>query len=52
MNAQTYACIGGTNVAQDIKRMKQGQHIVSGTPGRVYGSLDSVNQLIYNSIFI
>lgn len=36
MSAHTHACIGGTNVADDIKKLRQGQHIVSGTPGRVY----------------
>ena len=35
MNIQTYACIGGKNVGTDIKRLQQGQQIVSGTPGRV-----------------
>jgi len=35
MNVQCHACIGGTNVGSDIKALAKGQHIVSGTPGRV-----------------
>ncbi|CCH46306.1 ATP-dependent RNA helicase [Wickerhamomyces ciferrii] len=35
MNVQCHACIGGTNVGSDIKALSKGQHIVSGTPGRV-----------------
>lgn len=35
MNIQTHACIGGTHVGNDIKKLQQGQQIVSGTPGRV-----------------
>lgn len=35
MNIQTHACIGGTHVGEDIKKLQQGQQIVSGTPGRV-----------------
>lgn len=35
MNVQCHACIGGTNVGNDIKTLAKGQHIVSGTPGRV-----------------
>jgi ATP-dependent RNA helicase len=32
---QCHACYGGTNLGQDIKMLEYGQHIVSGTPGRV-----------------
>ncbi|KAH3679178.1 hypothetical protein WICMUC_001189 [Wickerhamomyces mucosus] len=35
MNVQSHACIGGTNIGSDIKSLSKGQHIVSGTPGRV-----------------
>ncbi|EGV64944.1 RNA helicase [Yamadazyma tenuis] len=35
MNINTHACIGGKNVGDDAKRLQQGQHIISGTPGRV-----------------
>lgn len=39
MNVQCHACIGGTNVGEDIRKLDYGQHIVSGTPGRVFGWL-------------
>lgn len=35
MNIHTHACIGGKNVGEDVKKLQQGQQIVSGTPGRV-----------------
>src|ERR1700760_4510673 len=35
MNVQCHACIGGTNVGEDIRKLEYGQHVVSGTPGRV-----------------
>jgi len=36
MNVQCYACIGGTNLGEDIKKLDYGQHVVAGTPGRVF----------------
>ena len=36
MNVQCHACIDGTSVGEDIRKLEYGQHIVSGTPGRVY----------------
>ncbi|KAI8592229.1 Eukaryotic initiation factor 4A-III [Geranomyces variabilis] len=36
MNVQCHACIGGTSVGEDIRKLDHGQHIVSGTPGRVF----------------
>lgn len=38
MNVQCHACIGGTNLGEDIRKLDYGQHVVSGTPGRVYGN--------------
>lgn len=35
MNIHCHACIGGTNIGEDVRRLDFGQHIVSGTPGRV-----------------
>lgn len=35
MNVQCHACIGGRNIGDDIRKFEYGQHIVSGTPGRV-----------------
>ena len=36
MNVQCHACIGGTNLGEDIRKLDYGQHVVSGTPGRVF----------------
>lgn len=36
MNAQCHACIGGTNVREDIRKLELGVHVVVGTPGRVF----------------
>jgi ATP-dependent RNA helicase len=36
MNIQCHACIGGTSIGEDIRKLEYGQHIVSGTPGRVF----------------
>ena len=35
MNVQCHACIGGTSVGEDIRKLEYGQHVVSGIPGRV-----------------
>lgn len=39
MNVQCHSCIGGTNIGEDIRKLDYGQHVVSGTPGRVFGNL-------------
>ncbi|KAJ2448081.1 RNA helicase [Coemansia sp. RSA 2336] len=39
MNVQCHACIGGTKMSDDIRKLEHGQHVVSGTPGRVYDML-------------
>merc|ERR1712048_175527 len=36
MNVQCHACIGGTNIGEDIRKLDYGQHVVAGTPGRVF----------------
>ncbi|XP_049852750.1 eukaryotic initiation factor 4A-I isoform X2 [Schistocerca gregaria] len=41
MNAQCHACIGGTNVREDMKKLEMGVHVVVGTPGRV---MDMINR--------
>ena len=38
MNVQCHACIGGTNIGEDMRKLDYGQHVVSGTPGRVFGT--------------
>jgi len=39
MKVKCHACIGGTSVREDIEKLKDGQHMVVGTPGRVYDML-------------
>jgi len=36
MGAQCHACIGGTSVREDMAKLDGGQHVVVGTPGRVF----------------
>eukprot|EP00128_Syssomonas_multiformis_P005754 Colp12_sorted_trinity150504_noHs@28397 len=36
MNVQCHACIGGTSIGEDIRKLEHGVHVVSGTPGRVF----------------
>lgn len=36
MSVQAHACIGGTKVGEDVKKLDYGQHVVVGTPGRVF----------------
>merc|ERR1712050_506474 len=31
-----HACIGGTSVRDDIEKLREGQHLIVGTPGRVF----------------
>jgi len=35
-NVTCHACIGGKSVAEDIRQLDNGVHVVSGTPGRVF----------------
>ncbi|PRQ60782.1 putative RNA helicase [Rosa chinensis] len=35
-----YSCIGGKRLGEDIRRLENGVHVVSGTPGRVCDMLD------------
>ncbi len=39
MKVKCHACIGGTRLREDINKLQAGQHIVVGTPGRVYDML-------------
>jgi len=36
MSVQVHACIGGKNIGEDIRKLENGVHVVSGTPGRVF----------------
>ncbi|VDN31844.1 unnamed protein product [Gongylonema pulchrum] len=46
LNVQCHACIGGTNVGEDIRKLDYGQHVVSGTPGRVFGTKQSILKVL------
>jgi ATP-dependent RNA helicase len=35
-NVTCHACVGGKSVAEDIRQLDNGVHVVSGTPGRVF----------------
>ncbi|KAL5640378.1 hypothetical protein ACGC1H_007590 [Rhizoctonia solani] len=35
-NVKCHACIGGVPVGEDIRKLNHGQHVISGTPGRVF----------------
>lgn len=43
LNVQVHACIGGTNIGEDIRKLDHGQHVVSGTPGRVFDMIQRKN---------
>lgn len=40
MNIECHACIGGTNVRDDMAKLQEGAHVVVGTPGRVYDMIN------------
>lgn len=46
MNVSAHACTGGKTVQTDIKKLTQGCHVVSGTPGRV---LDMIKRRLLNT---
>lgn len=46
MDAKCHACIGGTNVREDLHRLSQGVQVVVGTPGRVF---DMINRRALNT---
>ena len=33
---KVHACVGGTVVKEDIRSLKEGAHVVVGTPGRIH----------------
>ncbi|KAF8931680.1 RNA helicase [Haplosporangium bisporale] len=43
MNVQCHACIGGTSIGEDIRQLDHGQHVVVGTPGRVFDMIRRKN---------
>jgi translation initiation factor 4A len=40
MSVECHACVGGTNVREDMDKLREGVHIVVGTPGRVYDMIN------------
>jgi translation initiation factor 4A len=40
MNADCHACVGGTSVRDDMRKLEQGSHVVVGTPGRVFDMIN------------
>lgn len=49
LHTECQACIGGTNVREDIAKLENGVHIVVGTPGRVFDMI-SRRKLDVNNI--
>jgi len=45
LNVNSHACVGGTLVRDDIRILRDGVHVVVGTPGRVY---DMINRNVLN----
>ena len=46
MNVNCHACIGGTNVREDMAKLSEGAQVVVGTPGRVY---DMINRRAFRT---
>merc|ERR1711962_733536 len=46
LGAQCHACIGGTLVRDDMRKLEAGSHVVVGTPGRVY---DMINRKAFRT---
>ena len=40
LGVSTMACIGGTNVRQDMEKLRSGVQLVVGTPGRVFDMIN------------
>ncbi|ELU10014.1 hypothetical protein CAPTEDRAFT_170898 [Capitella teleta] len=49
LDARCHACIGGTNVREDLHRLEQGVQVVVGTPGRVF---DMINRRALKTRYI
>jgi translation initiation factor 4A len=48
LKVRCHACIGGTAVRDDIDKLREGQHVIVGTPGRVFDMLSKRNLNIDN----
>ena len=40
LGANCHACIGGTLVREDVRKLESGMHVVVGTPGRVFDMIN------------
>ncbi len=40
LGVKCHACVGGTAVAQDMRILQEGVHVIVGTPGRVFDMID------------
>lgn len=40
LSIQVHTCIGGKSVGEDIRKLDHGQHVVTGTPGRVLDMME------------
>lgn len=48
-----HACVGGTSVKEDIKKLKSGVHVVVGTPGRIHDMMKrNIFKTDYLRIFV
>ena len=43
MNIKVHACIGGSNIKEDVDLLQQGCHLIIGTPGRVLNMFTTKN---------
>ena len=46
MSIECHACVGGTNVREDMAKLQEGVHVVVGTPGRVF---DMINRRAFRT---
>jgi len=46
LGANCHACIGGTAVREDMRKLEGGSHVVVGTPGRVF---DMINRKVFKT---
>ncbi|EYB84562.1 hypothetical protein Y032_0314g2232 [Ancylostoma ceylanicum] len=49
MNIKVHACIGGTSIRDDQRKLESGVHVVVGTPGRVN---DMINRNVLQGCFL
>ncbi|KAL6074420.1 Eukaryotic initiation factor 4A-II [Balamuthia mandrillaris] len=46
MGVRCHSCTGGTRITDDVNTLKEGVHVVTGTPGRVY---DMISRNVLNA---